>query len=530
MAYYGTQTKGRPMKPEKAYLKAVQGIYKNYCFHVHNQAYVNNPNATEKDIKWQPSRFHKDLCDRVQEFIEKPTDKAYEIMIISTPPQHGKSTTITETLPSWYLMKHPDNNVIQVSYGDDLAGRFGKRNLEKIKQFGDIFGVSVDPQKQQARDFLIAGHKGGMISKGIGSGLTGNPAHLIIIDDPVKNRGEADSERTRDSIWNEFTDSIETRTQAGSKIILIMTRWHEDDLAGRILERRPDVTTYVNYECECTSEDDPLGRRKATENRMGEALCPEIKKGDKWLEWFKKAYIAGDIDDESGGGLRSWEALYQGHPSIAEGNILKKEWWQYYNVEDYLEGRMLFDQMIITLDATFKDNERNDYVALEVWGKRENRLYLVDLANEHLDFAGTVRKLRLMRAKYPRVGGIYVEDAANGTAVLNVLRNEVIGLIPVKPDKSKEARVNAVSFAIEAGNVYLPRDRKWTHDFVEQCARFPNDKHDDMVDAMSMALDRLIYSRKGRVLRKMAEATGWHLPYEQSGTPKRGVGREINVV
>ena len=532
MAYYGKQKRGRPLKPENAYKQAVQGIYKNYCFHVHNLTYVTNPEAGEKDIKWRPSRFHKDLCDRVQEFVEKPTDRAYEIMIISTPPQHGKSTTITETLPSWYLMKHPDNNVIQVSYGDDLAGRFGKRNLEKVKQFGNIFGVEVDPQKAQARDFLIKGHKGGMISKGIGSGLTGNPAHLIIIDDPIKNRGEADSERTRDSIWNEFTDSILSRTQAGTKIVLIMTRWHEDDLAGRILETMPDITTYVNYECECVSDDDPLGRRKATEDELGEALCPEIGKGDKWLKEFKKGYIDGALGTDMGeGGLRSWEALYQGHPTIQEGNILKKEWWQPYNADDYVEGRMGFDQMIMTLDATFKDNERNDYVALEVWGKRENRLYLVDLVNEHLDFSDTVRKLRIMRAKYPRIGGIYIEDAANGTAVLNVLRNEVMGLIPVKPDKSKEARVNAVSFAIEAGNVYVPRDRKFTAKFVEQCAKFPNDKHDDMVDAMSMALDRLIYSKKGRALRKMQEATGWKFPFESSNhDAKRGVGRQINVV
>lgn len=526
MAYYGTQKKGRPLKPENAYKQAVQGIYKNYCFHVHNLGYVMSEDRDEKRIKWKPSRFHKDLCDRVQTFVEKPTDKAYEIMIISTPPQHGKSTTITETLPSWYLMKHPDHNVIQVSYGDDLAIRFGKRNLEKIKQFGNIFGVEIDPQKSQARDFLIKDHKGGMISKGIQSGLTGNPAHLIIIDDPIKNRGEADSERTRDSIWQEFTDSIETRAQAGTKIILIMTRWHEDDLAGRILQRRPDITTYVNYECECVSQNDPLGRRPATEDHIGEALCPEIGKGDEWLKWFKASYIAGEIDDaENGGGRRSWEALFQGHPTIQEGNILKKDWWQYYNVEDYLEGRMQFDQMIMTLDATFKDGERNDYVAIEVWAKRENRLYLVDLVNEHLDFASTIRKLQIMRAKYPRLGALYVEDAANGAAIMNTLRHEVIGMIPVKPDKSKEARVNGVQPAIEAGNVYLPRDRKFSHDFVEQCAKFPNDKHDDMVDAMSMALDRLVYSNKGRILRKIQEASGWTFDFEKPKA-KSGVGRD----
>lgn len=518
MAYYGTQKRGRPLKPENAYRQAVQGIYKDYCFHVHNVGFIMNKGASEDEIKWKPSKFHQDLCDRVQAFVEKPTDEAYEIMIISTPPQHGKSTTITETLPSWYLMKHPDHNVIQVSYGDDLAERFGKRNLEKIKEFGNIFGVEVDPKKATSRDFLIKGHRGGMISKGIGGGLTGNRANLIIIDDPVKNREQADSERQRDSVWDEFEHSITSRLAAGGKLILIMTRWHEDDLAGRILENLPHLVTYVNYECECeTPDEDPLGRE------LGEPLCPEIGKGKKWLESYKKSFM-------NDSGLRAWEALFQGHPTIAEGNILKKEWWQYYNVDDYLDGKVGFDQMILTLDATFKDGEKNDYVAIEVWGKRENRMYLVDLVNEHLDFSGTVRRLRLMRAKYPRIGGVYIEDAANGTAILQVLRNEVIGLIAVKPDKSKEARVNAVSFAIEAGNVFLPKDREWTHKFVEQCAKFPNDKHDDMVDAMSMALDRLIYSRKGRVLRKMKESTGWHLPFESANEKKRGVGRQINAI
>ena len=248
------------LQEQDAYLQSVQGLFKAYCFHVHNSDFANNKGV--KELKWIPSKFHKDLCDRVQEFVERPTDKAYEILVINSPPQHGKSVTLTETLPSWYIMKHPDNSVIQVSYGDDLAERFGKRNLEKVKEFGNIFGVSVDPKKATSREFQISGHKGRMISKGIGSGLTGHSGHLIIIDDPIKNRGQADSERTRNAIWSEFTDSIISRTQAGSKIVLIMTRWHEDDLAGRILSEMPDITTHINYECECEDvENDPLNRK-----------------------------------------------------------------------------------------------------------------------------------------------------------------------------------------------------------------------------------------------------------------------------
>ena len=517
--------RGRPRKhaAEEALTKAVQGIYKAYCMYVHNPDFFRNENAKEEDLKWKPSRFHQDLCDRVQEFIEKPTDKAYEIMIINTPPQHGKSTTITETLLSWYIMKHPDESVIQVSYGDDLAERFGKRNLEKVKEYGNIFGIEVDPKKATSREFQILNHKGRVISKGIGSGLTGHSGHLIVIDDPIKNREQADSERTRDSVWNEFTDSILSRTQAGSKIILIMTRWHEDDLAGRILLEMPEIVTYVNYECECESADDPLGRRMRTEDQPGEALCPEIGKGDKWLEQFKKSYVSEK-------GRRSWEALYQGHPTIQEGNILKKSWWERYNVEDYYTGKLRFDQMVMSVDATFKDKEKNDYVAIEVWGKLENRFYLVDLVNEHLSFSETVNRIRVLQSKHPKVMGVYIEDKANGPAILDVLKHDIAGLIPVSPDgASKEARVQAVQPLVEARCVYVPEDRKWGHDFIEQCAKFPNDKHDDMVDAFSQALVRLHYSTRGWLRKTVEKVSGWTLP---SDKPKQrlDVGRKIHAI
>lgn len=516
--------RGRPRKyaAQEAYTTAMQGMYKAYCLYVHNLDFFQNAGAKVEDLKWKPSKFHMDLCDRVQEFIEKPTDKAYEIMIINTPPQHGKSTTITETLLSWYIMKHPDESVIQVSYGDDLAERFGKRNLEKVKEFGNIFGVEVDPKKATSKEFQILNHKGRVISKGIGSGLTGHSGHLIVIDDPIKNRTEADSDRTRDSVWNEFKDSILTRTQAGSKVVLIMTRWHEDDLAGRILERMPNITTYVNYECECESDDDPLGREK------GEALCPEIGKGNKWLKEFKEAYIAGDlVSEEGGGGQRSWEALYQGHPSILEGNILKKAWWQRYDIEDYHSGKLKLEQLILSVDATFKDGEKNDYVAMEVIGRVENRFYLIDLVNEHLDFTETMRRIRILRAKHYRLGAIYIEDKANGSAIVNVLRNEIPGIIPVEPDASKEARVNAVSFVVEAGNFYVPRT-EWGDKFIEQCAKFPNGKHDDMVDAWSQGLNKLLYSRRGRVIRAMREAASSFTKPKPKIT--KDVGGKINVI
>lgn len=522
---------GRPTNDErqqKAFLSTIQGFYRNYCFYVHNQTYLQNPDSVEEDIKWYPSKFHKYLCNTAQDFIERPTDKAYEILILNTPPQHGKSTTITETLPSWYIMKHPDNSVIEVSYGDDLAERFGKRNLEKVKEFGHLFGIEVDPKKSTSREFQIKGHRGRMISKGIGSGLTGHSGHLIVVDDPVKNREQADSENSRNAVWNEFVDSILSRTQGGSKVIIIMTRWHEDDLAGRIMREMPDKATLINLECECESEDDPLGRRTKEQNgeEVGDALlndCPMLGKGNSWLKDFKKTFITQEA------GIRSWYALYQGRPTTREGNILKKEWWRYYSANEFDSQNVRFDTMMMSVDAAFKDGEKNDYVAITIWGRIGSKIYLVDLVNEHMNFMATIRKIKLLKVRYPSIGITLIEDKANGTAIIQMLRDEVFGIVAVQPDASKEARVNAISYIIEAGNVYIPNDRDWTFEFVEQCAKFPNDVHDDMVDSMSQCLARLVHTRTIRKLNREAKRGDrfFTLPKIKKNVD---IGDKINVI
>lgn len=428
-------------------------------------------------------------------------------------PTHN-SETVTATFPAWYLMRNPDKNVILVSYGDLLAQRFGKKNLDKVKEFGSLFGVKLDRSKRNAQNFCIAGREGSLLSAGYGSGLTGNPASLIVIDDPVKNRMEADSETDRNKKWSDYIDSIESRICAGGKIILIMTRWHEDDLAGRLIEHYADRTTVINLPCEA-EEEDPLGRK------VGDALCPEIGKDNDWLKDFKKAHMSEE-------GVRSWNALYQGHPSAREGNMLRREWWQYYQRSDWENGRIEFDNMLLSVDATFKDGAKNDYVAIEVWAKSRNSIYLVDLVNEHLDFPSTMRKIKLMKAKYPQAFITLIEDKANGTGIIQMLKKDIMGIIPVNPDASKEARVNAVAPVVEAGNVYLPKDCGFTFKFVDQCASFPNAKHDDMVDAFSQAVSRLAFSRTVRKLERQAKKGDryFSLPHLK----KTGKGEKINVI
>lgn len=421
------------------------------------------------------------IAERVQSFIERDTGHAYDILIIETPPQHGKSMTVTETLPSWYMGADPEAGVIIASYDSDFAERFCRRNKEKIRALGEeLFGIRIG-KVNRAEEFELEAHRGRFISRGIMAGITGNPASLIIIDDPVKNRMEADSETYRDRLWEEWQNSIKSRLCAGGKVIVIMTPWHEDDLAGRMLS--------LEKNCELlrlpveAGENDPLGRAP------GEPLRPELGKDRAWLEDFRHSYL-----NDARGGQRAWAALYLCTPRTESGNLVKRGWWRFYD-PDSPPG---FATELISVDAAFKGGENNDFVSVQVWGKHRQDYYLRWCLNRHLDFPGTLEAIRSAARLYPNARTVLIEDKANGSAVLQVLQRSMC-CVGVNPMGGKVARVNAVSAAIESGHVFLPEPGKagWVADFIEQFSAFPNAAHDDMVDAASQALQRLIYAPGG---------------------------------
>ena len=372
-------------------------------------------------------------------------------------PTHN-SITITETLPSWYLGRNPTHRVIEISYNEDFAQKFGRRNRQKIKEFGEIFGIETAKNPDSNTEFELSNNIGGMISRGVLSGVTGNPANLMIIDDPFKTREEADSETTRDKIYDEWLNSFRSRLAPGAKVILIMTRWHEDDLAGRLIKNEKNVRV-INLPLEA-EDNDPLGRN------IGDALCPEIGKDNKWLADFKSVYLTKE-------GSRAWNALYQGHPTGLEGNMFKREWWRYYDeLPDIVDW-------VMSVDAAFKDGDDNDFVAIQVWGKCEASIYLVDAVKKHLNLPDTMREIIRLRSTYPLCKTTLIEDKANGSAIINMLRKDMTGIIAVEPKGGKVSRANAIVGAIESGNVYLPHNKPFVGDFIEECAAFPNGAHDD---------------------------------------------------
>ena len=394
-------------------------------------------------------------------------------LIVSMPPRHGKSELVSRYFPAWYIGTFPDKRIILVSYEADFAATWGRKARDLLEEHGpSLFGIRVSGNSSAANRWDIEGHEGGMVTAGVNGPITGKGADIGIIDDPVKNDQEAMSVTYQERTYEWYKSTFRTRIQRDGAIILIMTRWHENDLAGKLLaaqEEEGEKWEVVSLPA-IAEDDDPLGRE------IGQPLCPDLFTKDA-LESIKKAV-----------GSYWWASLYQQRPSPAEGGIFKRNWWQYYRrVPDR------FDEIIQSWDMTFKDTKTADFVVGQVWGRKGANKYLLDQVRDRMDFPATIQAVRTLSAKWPQARAKLVEDKANGPAVIATLKREISGLIPVEPQGSKESRAWAVSPDIEAGNMYLPDPgiAPWVHDFIEECAAFPNGANDDQVDAMSQALMRL---------------------------------------
>ena len=425
-------------------------------------------------------------------------------VLIEMPPRHGKSMTVTETFPSYYIGRNPNKRVIAAAYSDGLATKFGRLNRNKFNEFShELFEVQLSDSNAATKDWGVEGKRGGMIATGIGGSITGQGADLMIIDDPIKNMKEASSQTIRDNIWDEWEATLSTRLHDGASVIVIMTRWHEDDLIGRLLARSPRKWIRLRLPAIAEDEEDLLGRV------FGEPLCPELGFDIKWAE-EKKSEV----------GSRTWASLFQQRPSPAGGNIFKREWIKYYvrTQEQKKEWSLSddvailpihFDKMAQSWDCTFKDSETSDFVAGGVWGRKKAQYFLFDIDHRRMGFAETMKAIRAMSDKWPNARSKYIEDKANGTAIIEMLKDEISGIVPVNPDGGKEARANAVSPLFEAGNVYLPHPNMctWVEDLIEELVSFPNAAHDDLVDMTTQALNQL-YSNNANPIDRYRNLLG----------------------
>lgn len=490
--------------------------YANYVAYVHRY-----------DKKFKLARFQEYICDCIDKLInnELVNDKGepYEGITVSIPPQHGKSRVITETIGSYYLGRFPYDHVIEIAYGEDLAVKFGRRNKQKVEEFGNLFDEVDEKGKiirkhelskvsASALEFEIEGTNGGMISRGIGGAITGNPADLIVLDDPYKNRQEADSPIYQQFVIDEWLNTIQTRASSKCKYIVVHTRWNEDDLIGYLLTNEPDKWFEIKFPA-IAEHDEPEISRKA-----GEALLPEAGKDIKWLINKKKSYE----NDPMEGGLRAWEALYQQNPTSKEGNMVKREWWKRFTLTLEMQKPGFWPVKVQSWDCSFKDTDGTDPVAGHVWAKSGANYYLIDHKGGRMDIVKTMDNINEWNSKHPDAIAKLIEDKANGPAVIRIMRDKVSGLIPIKATKSKAERLNAVLPLWEAGNVYIP-DKievspgvfvkcEWAQEIIEQFAAFRPEKkvqRDDEVDAGSQALNWLYFRPANFPVKPKKDAFNW---------------------
>jgi len=381
------------------------------------------------------------------------------------PPQEGKSTRVGRDFPVWLLHRRPDTRIVMGSYGQSLADRNGRLVRNAIASHPEL-GISIAPDHGSVSEWSIAGRAGGVYSVGRAGGVTGRAADLIIIDDPVKDRMEADSQIIRDACWDWWRDALASRLATGARVVLIMTRWHQDDLAGRLMQHDTEAGwRVVNIPAQCDSTDDLLGRKP------GEYLQSAQDRSTE--QWEQRKATAG---------ARTWAALYQGRPAPAQGGILQRQWWQRWSALPRM------DRVYQSWDLTFTGSRGSDYVVGQVWGQHGHNLYLLHQTRGRWGFTDQLSEIIRTREAWPQTGAILIEAAANGHAAIDTLRARVPGIIGVTPRGGKAVRAEAVAPLIEAGNVHLPALGPWVGGLIEECASFPNDAHDDQVDALTQAV------------------------------------------
>lgn len=450
------------------------------------------PGALARAI--DPSTVQTAALDLIDSALVDVAERRCDRLIISLPPQEGKSTRVTTIGPLWMLVRNPDQRIAIVSYAQDLADEFGRAIRNHItSNCGDEgtldLGLRIAPDNGAARRWRIAGRLGGVRAVGLTSGLTGKPADIIFIDDPIKDEAQAQSQTWRERVWNFWLAVANTRLAPGAPVVLILTRWHEDDLAGRMLAAEDGHRWRVINIPALADHDPSKGEQDALGRDPGQYLASARGRTREQWEQIKVAV-----------GSRVWNALYQGRPAPAEGTLFKRGDWRYYDpaavcrVENGAWRAPGMDEVILSFDMAFKAGSGTDYVVGQTWGRKGTDVYLLDQVRDRLDFPATCRTVEALAAKWPQAYGKLVEDKANGPAVIAQLRSRVSGLIPVTPKDSKYARASAVAPFVEAHGVYLPNPSAapWVADFVEEHAAFPNAAHDDQVDTMSQALSRLL--------------------------------------
>jgi predicted phage terminase large subunit-like protein len=479
-------------------LKELNAVNENYeaaqLLLRRNQARSNLLDFTTYTKKnYQVNWHHKLICQKLDQFVAGDIKR----LMISLPPRNGKSELVSRRLPAYLLGLDPDTKIIATSYSANLASRMN-RDVQRIiesPEYQVLFPNTKlassklnfqDHSTQNSGMFEIVGHEGAYISAGIKGSITGSGYDFGIIDDPIKTREEAESDTLRERVWEWYTDVFYTRQENLASILVTQTRWHEDDLAGRLLnlaKEDPSADQWEVITLPAMSEEE----RPAYDQRpeVDLALWPEKYDVEKLNQ------IRATVP------TYTWLSLYQQRPSAAKGNLFKLENFQYFT-----ESPLTYDLhnekgtipvpkglciIFQTCDPAGTTKTHSDYFVLSTWAvTQRNDLLLLDVFRtkiegaDHMDFFRTHSKL-------PNLVLLGFESVGIGMTTFQNLQRERFPVIDLQPKGDKFSRALSAAIRLGSKTTYFRQGAHWLPDWETELLHFPNVKNDDQVDTLSYA-------------------------------------------
>ena len=448
----------------------------------------------EYRVNWH----HRLICQKLDEFIEGKNKR----LIIACPPRHGKSELVSRRFPAYILGRNPDAKIIACSYGSDLASLLN-RDVQRIissPEYAELFpdtklndaNVRSTAQENYLRNsdiFEVVNHKGVYRSAGVGGAITGMGGDYLIVDDPIRSRADAESPAIRDKVWKWYSSTFRTRRQKDASILITATRWHEDDLTGRLLElakNNPDADQWEVINLPALSEE-PL-EEYDQRTGPGQAL---------WPDEFPEVDLLSTKESLT---TYEWLSLYQQRPSAAAGNLVKKEHFKYCTLENGVlslseNKKFMLSQCKIfqTCDpAASERSTANDFV-LATWAQTpQNDLALLDILKTHLE---TPSHVPLFEQQYTKWRPLqqWIETDGIGRATYQLLRDKGLPIAELKTGgRDKLIRFIPAATRIAAGDVYFLAGAPWLNEYETELLGFPNTKQNGQVDVTSYACQVVI--------------------------------------
>lgn len=439
---------------------------------------------------------HKVLCDVLHK--AATFQKDWRKVIIVTPPRHGKSELVSRRLPAYMMGRYPEMETIQWCYSGTLAEKMGRDTIRILEspEFLELFPDFRFGDKKTNSE--ISTEEGGTyITLGRDGGATGRGANLVVVDDPIKNRKEAESEDIRNKIWDSFQDDLMTRLEYPYAVVVTMTRWHPDDLVGRLLQREPGEWKVIHLPliADYDSWNEPWPDYDP--RKPGEPLWPGVRVKGKIdaeeldIELPTEEELAEEIIHEFNVKKESnphgTNSLHQGRPTTKEGSLFDEDTLLEYNSDPVVMAQNC-TSIFLSIDCNFKNTNTGSAAALVVVGlRKDGKIVVLDAKWGRWKWTKLKEEAIKMGRLWPQAK-VLIEAKANGDALIDELKALNWVVIPFDPgNDSKESRIHHLSDIAEAGDLYFPAKASWKEALVTLFTGFPTAEFDDPLDAITQA-------------------------------------------